>query len=388
MASIGNPKNDVIIIGAGIIGCSLAYHLCKLGCTDVLILEREAFAGTGSTSKANGGIRAQFSTEMNIEMSLLSMRLLDKMDAEMLSEIGYKKTGYLFVTADENRWRVLWQNVAFQKEHGVSVELLTQNQVAEKIPFAKTDDLIGGSFGARDGFIDPNGLLNAFLTRALAMGAQYQPNAKVTDLIRQNGSIVGVKTTACDFRAEKIVNCAGPWAKEIAQMAGVDLPVEPVRRQIVVTGPTDKVPRVFPMIVDTDTGLLARREGDGVGLAYSNPDEPPGQRWIFDPDFIEVIAPKMLKRFPILEDAGIDFRKSWAGCYEVTPDHHAIIGESGVQGFYLCNGFSGHGVMHAPAAGYLLAEMLVKGKSEKLDIASLSLRRFAEGKLLHEVNVL
>ncbi|MFQ5633228.1 MAG: NAD(P)/FAD-dependent oxidoreductase, partial [bacterium] len=158
MASIANQKYDAIIIGAGVIGCSVAYHLCKFGCTNVLIVEREAFPGAGSTSKANGGVRAQFSTAMNINMSLLSMRLLDEMDAEMLSETGYKKAGYLFVTADENRWRVLWKNLAFQKEHGVSVELLTHRQIAEKIPFAKTDDLIGGSFGARDGFIDPNGL--------------------------------------------------------------------------------------------------------------------------------------------------------------------------------------------------------------------------------------
>lgn len=379
---------DIIIIGAGVIGCSLACHLCKLGCTEVLLLEREAFAGTGSTSKANGGIRAQFSAAMNIEMSLLSMRLLDEMDAEMLSETGYKKAGYLFLTTDESRWQVLKQNVAFQKAHGVAVELLSREQTAAKIPFAKTDDLIGGSFGQRDGFIDPNGLVNAYLTRALAMGAHYLPNMQVTDLIREDGRVTGVKTTADDFRAEKVVNCAGPWAKEIARIAGVDLPVEPVRRQIVVTGPTDKVPRVIPMIVDTDTGLVARREGDGVSLVYSNPDEPPGQRWIFDPDFVEVVAPKMLHRFPILEDAGIDFRKSWAGCYEVSPDHHAIIGESGVPGFYLCNGFSGHGVMHAPAAGLLLAEMLVNGRAETLDISPLSLRRFAEGRLLHEVNVL
>lgn len=382
-----NKKYEVVIIGAGVIGCSVAYHLCKHGCTDVLILEREEFAGTGSTSKAHGGIRAQFSTEMNINMSLLSMRLLDAMDADMLSETGYKKAGYLFVSANEKRWQVLQQTAAIQEKHGVTVELLSREQITEKIPFAKTDDLLGGSFGARDGFIDPNGLMNAYLTRAMAMGAKYLPNTKVIDLIRNDGRIVGAKTTAGDFQAEKVVNCGGSWAKEIAQMAGVDLPVEPVRRQIVVTGPTDKVPRIIPMIVDLDAGLVTRREGDGVGLAYSNPDEPPGQNWKFDPAFIEVVAPKMLHRFPILEEAGIDFRLSWAGCYEVSPDHHSIIGESGMPGFYLCNGFSGHGVMHAPAAGFVLAEMLVKGKSETLDIAPLSFRRFAEGKLLHEANV-
>ena len=385
---MSKSKYDIIIVGAGVIGCSLAYYLGKLGCTDVLLVEREEFAGTGSTSKANGGIRAQFSTEMNINMSLLSMQLLDAMEADMLSETGYRKAGYLFLTADSQRWQILQKNIAFQQQHGVTVEPLSRQQIAGKIPFARTDDLIGGSFGARDGFIDPNGLMNACLTRALAMGITYLPNTNVIDLLKSDGSITGVRTAAGDFQADMAVNCAGSWAKEIAEMAGVDLPVEPVRRQIVVTGPTDKVPRVIPMIVDTDTGLLARREGEGVGLAYSNLDEPAGQNWKFDPEFIEVVAPKMLERFPILEDAGIDFRLSWAGCYEVSPDHHAIIGESGVPGFYLCNGFSGHGVMHASAAGFVLAEMLVKGRAETLDIAPLSVRRFADGKLLHEMNVL
>lgn len=385
---MSSTKYDVIIIGAGVIGCSVAYYLCRAGCTNVLLLERAAFPGTGSTRCANGGIRAQFTTDMNIQMSLLSMRLLEAMDEQMLQETGYRKAGYLFLTATPAHWEILQKNVAFQLQHDVAVELLSQEQIADKIPFARTDDLLGGTFGRCDGFIDPNGLLNAYLTRARAMGAAYRSQSEVTEVVLCNGRVVGVRCGAAEFRATAVVNCAGPWAKEVAGMASVDLPVVPVRRQIVVTGPTDKVPRLIPMIIDTDTGLLARRCGEGVGLAYSNPDEPPGHNWTFDAQFVEVVAPKMLHRFPVLEDAGIDFRLSWAGCYEVSPDHHAIIGESGLPGFYLCNGFSGHGVMHAPAAGHLLAELLVDGRAETLDIGPLSIRRFAEGKLLHEINVL
>ena len=190
---MSKSKYDIIIVGAGVIGCSLAYYLGKLGCTDVLLVEREEFAGTGSTSKANGGIRAQFSTEMNINMSLLSMQLLDAMEADMLSETGYRKAGYLFLTADSQRWQILQKNIAFQQQHGVTVEPLSRQQIAGKIPFARTDDLIGGSFGARDGFIDPNGLMNACLTRALAMGITYLPNTNVIDLLKSDGSITGVR---------------------------------------------------------------------------------------------------------------------------------------------------------------------------------------------------
>lgn len=381
-------KFDVILIGAGVIGCSIAYQLCKLGLTSVLLLEREEFPGMGSTSKANGGIRAQFTTEINVRMSLLSMRLLDEMNEDMRSQSGYNKAGYLFMTAEPAHLQQLEKNVRFQQQYGAAVELLTAREIADRVPFVKTDDLVGGSFGSRDGFIDPNGLTNAFFTRALAMGARSLQQTAVIDVLRQGKRVIGVKTSGGDFFAETVVNCAGPEASVVANMAGAELPVQPVRRQIAVTGPIDTLPRLIPMTIDMDTGLLIRREGDAVSVAYSNPEEPPGLNQKFDPEFLEVIAPKMLRRFPILEPAGVNFSRCRAGCYEVTPDHHAIIGESGVPGFLLCNGFSGHGVMHAPAAGLAVAELIVKGRSENIDIAPLSLQRFAEGNLLHEGAVL
>jgi sarcosine oxidase subunit beta len=383
-----NRNFDVIIIGAGVVGCSIAYHLGKLGVTNVLLLEREEFPGTGSTSKANGGIRAQFTTAINVRMSLLSMRLLDEMDEEMRSQSGYLKAGYLFMTAEQVTFQQLQRNVRFQQELGVSVELLTAGEIAARVPFVKTDDLVGGAFGKRDGFIDPNGLTNAFLTRALAMGARFLNRTSVVDLLREGERATGVKTNVGEFVAEFVINCAGPFANEIGKMAGIDVPVQAVRRQIAVTGPTDFLPRVIPMTIDADTGLLIRRDGDGVSLAYSIPDEPPGFNLKFDPEFVELIAPMMLRRFPVLESAGFNFSRCWAGCYEVSPDHHAIIGESGAPGFLLCTGFSGHGIMHSPAAGLAIAELIVKGRAESVDIAPLSLSRFAEGKLLHEGAVL
>lgn len=375
---------DVIIVGAGVIGCSVAYHLAKLGCTNVLLLEREDFPGTGSTSKALGGIRAQFTTAINVQMSLLSMKLLEEMDEERRSQASYVKAGYLFMTNDAQRFEQMKNTVRFQQELGVTVALLSREEIAARVPFIKTDDLLGGTFGSRDGFIDANGLTNAYFTRARALGVHYQPRVEVRAVIKQNKKAVGVQTNAGDFEAEFMVNCCGPFARELAHMIGVDLPVDAIRRQVVVTGPEHTWPRVFPMLLDNDTGLVMRRDGEAIALIYSNPEEPAGVNLKFDHDFIEVVAPKMLLRAPSLEDAGFNHSRCYAGCYEVTPDHHAIIGESGAPGFFLCNGFSGHGVMHAPGAGLALAEMIVHGQPSSIDLAPLSLARFKENRLLHE----
>ena len=380
-------KFDVIIIGAGVIGCSLAYHLAQLGCTKVLLLEREDFPGTGSTSKALGGIRAQFTTTVNVQMSLLSIKLLKEMDDDMRAQSGYVKAGYLFMTAERSRFAHMQNAVRFRQGLGVAVELLAREEIARRAPFIKTEDLLGGTFGHNDGFIDANGLTNAYFTRARKLGVEYLPRVEVRAFIKQNKRAVGVQTSAGDFNAAFMVNCCGPHARALASMLDVDLPVDAIRRQVLVTGPEHSWPRVFPMLLDNDTGLVLRREGEGIALIYSNPEEPAGFNLKFDHDFIEVVAPKMLHRAPSLESAGFNHSRCYAGCYEVSPDHHAIIGASSVPGFLLCNGFSGHGVMHAPAAGLALAEQIVFGQARSIDLAPLAFSRFAENRLLHETAV-
>lgn len=382
-----NPKFDVIIVGAGVIGCSLAYHLAQLGCTNVLLLEREDFPGTGSTSKALGGIRAQFTTVINVQMSLLSMKLLSEMEDEMRAQTGYVQAGYLFMTANAQRFTHMQRAARLQQELGVSVALLAREEIAARVPFIKTDDLLGGTLGHRDGFIDANGLTNAYFARACASGVQYRKQVAARAVIKQRNRAVGIKTTAGDFYADFIVNCCGPFARDLARMAEFDLPVQAIRRQVVVTGPEQSWPRVFPMLIDNDTGLVLRRDGEAIALIYSNPEEPPGVNLKFDPAQIEIVAEKMLLRAPSLEDAGFNHSRCYAGCYEVSPDHHAIIGASCVPGFLLCNGFSGHGVMHAPAAGFALAEVIVFGQARSIDLAPLAFARFAENRLLHEVAV-
>ena len=381
-------SHQVLIIGAGVIGCSVAFHLTRAGQRGICVVERESLPGSGSTSKANGGIRAQFTTETNLRMSLLSMKLLDELADEIGEPPVYRKAGYLFVTGDRQRLQAMARAVEFQRARGVSVELLDADGVRARAPFV-AGTVVGGTFGARDGFIDPGGLTNFFLREATGAGVEIRYRAEVTALARERSGGLRVETTAGSMTAPIVVNAAGPWAGRVAATLGVELPVEPVRRHILITGPCPSLAPLIPMTIDADSGVLVRREGDRVLIAYSNPDEPAGFTTAFDPAFPERIADAVESRFPAVAAAGLDLRRSWAGLYEVTPDHHAVLGAVPAQpGFYLANGFSGHGVMHAPAAGRALAELITTGRSESGDIAPLAIGRFARGELIHETMVL
>jgi sarcosine oxidase subunit beta len=381
-------RHEIVIVGAGVIGASVAFHLARAGARDVVILEREALPGTGSTSRANGGIRAQFTTEANLAMSLASMAILEALAGEIGEPPLYRKAGYLFLTDSAERRAAMAEAVGFQRERGVAVELLGPEEVRARVPWAACAGVAGGTFGPRDGFIDPGALANFFLAGALRAGARVRYSTEVTALGSGPDGFT-VDSPAGELGARVLVNAAGAWARALAAMAGVDLPVEPVRRHIIVTGPCPALPRLIPMTIDADTGVLVRREGDRVVIAYSNPDEPPGHNLAFDPTFVERIVEPVDRRFPAVAAAGIDVSRSWAGLYEVTPDHHAVIGEApGRPGFFLVNGFSGHGVMHAPAAGRCVAELVTRGRCESVDIAALSPGRFARGELIHETMVL
>ena len=383
-----DESGEIAIIGAGVIGCSIAFHLARMGQRGVRVLEREPLPGAGSTSKANGGIRAQFTTEVNVAMSLASMEILDALADEIGEPPAYRKAGYLFVTGGGARLAAMESSAAWQRARGVAVEVLDEAGVRARAPWL-SGRIAGGTFGARDGFIDPGRLCNFFLREATRAGVEIRYGAEVTAIERDGAGVFRVRSAAGDFGARAVVNAAGPWARRIAAMAGVDLPVLPVRRHILITGPCAALPPLIPMTIDADTGVLIRREGDRVLIAYSNPDEPPGFDTRFDPAFADRIAAPLEERFPAVAEAGIDRRRSWAGLYEVTPDHHAVLGPApSVPGFFLANGFSGHGVMHSPAAGRAIAELIVRGRSESVDTRALSLERFARGALIHERMVL
>jgi sarcosine oxidase subunit beta len=383
------PRHDVLIVGAGVIGCSVAFHLTRRGVRRVAIVEREPMPGTGSTSKANGGIRAQFTTTVNVAMSLRSMDILDALALEIGEPPIYRKAGYLFLTASPERLAAMERAVAFQRSLGVTVELLDRDAAIQLAPFVEGSDLVGGTFGARDGFIDPGALASFFLREATLTGVELVCGAGVVSIDRTPEGSFLVTTTAGKREAGVVVIAAGAWSAGVAAAAGVDVPVQPVRRHLLMTGPCPTLPPVIPMTIDADTGILIRREGDRVLVAYSNPDEPAGFVTGFDPSFPERIVEPFERRFPRVAAAGLDLRRGWAGLYEVTPDHHAIVGEvSGAPGFFLATGFSGHGIMHAPAAGEAVAEWITGGRATSVDISPLALERFARGATIHEMMVL
>jgi sarcosine oxidase subunit beta len=384
---------DVVIIGSGIVGSSVAYHLAEQGCTNVLVVEREAHQGKGSTGKSMGGVRAQFSTPVNIQMSRYSIDFFSRFDEVVGHPADYRAHGYLFCATNERHLAYLQANRERQIALGVkNVELVSREDIAKFVPQLRVDDIVGGTFCPTDGFVDPHSVMMGFMLKARERGVKLWLDTKVTGIaVEPNAErrITGVVTTRGFVSTPIVVNAAGPWAAEVARLAGAELPVEPLRRQLVPTEPFDGLPKRFPMVIDMSTGFHFRREGKGILLAWNDPEETPGFKTDFDPGFVEKILMRAANRVPSLIEAEVNPRRAWAGLYEMTPDHHAIIGPApDVAGLYFVNGFSGHGVMHSPASGRITADLVLHGHSDLIDTGLLGVRRFSEGKLLEETAVL
>ncbi len=381
---------DVVIIGGGIVGSSIAYHLTAAGCKDVLVIERESSQGKGSTGKSMGGVRAQFSTPVNIQMSLYSIPFYASFEVQLGYPCGYRPQGYLFCATTENHLAYLETNYQRQIALGLKgVRLIAVEEIRSMFPQLRSDDVVGGSFCSTDGFVDPYSAMVGFMAWASDHGATLLKNTAVTGMQREGDRIAGAETSRGPVSSRTIVNCAGPWAAEIARMAGVDLPVEPLRRMLVPTEPFDQFPHSAPMIVDMSNGFHFRPEGLGFLLAWNDPKETPGYKTEVDPEFIEKIWTRAADRVPVFENLAVNPKRAWAGLYEMTPDHHPILGEvRDVPGFFLANGFSGHGVMHAPATGKIMADLILRGTSDLVDASLLGLSRFAEGRMIEETAVL
>ncbi|HYR74500.1 MAG TPA: FAD-dependent oxidoreductase [Pyrinomonadaceae bacterium] len=401
---------DVVIIGSGIVGSSVAYHLAQAGCTNVLVLEREAHQGKGSTGKSMGGVRAQFSTPVNIQMSRYSIDFFSKFDEVVGHPADYRAHGYLFCATNEKHLAYLKANQERQNSLGVTnVEWVSPEEIVEMVPQLRMDDILGGTFCSTDGFVDPHSVMMGFMLNARERGARLWLDTQVTGIEVECGDlsplskaltsqrtpkevarrIAGVMTSRGFISTRVVVNAAGPWAAQVAAMAGAELPVEPLRRQLVPTEPFDQLPKRFPMVIDMSTGFHFRREGKGILLAWNDPEETPGFKTDFDSSFVEKILTHAASRVPVLAEAEVNPRRAWAGLYEMTPDHHAIIGPApNVEGLYFVNGFSGHGVMHSPASGRITADLILQGHSDLIDTTQLSVERFEQGKLLEETAVL
>jgi sarcosine oxidase subunit beta len=376
---MADRRFEVAIVGAGIIGTSIAYHLARAGCRDVAVLDRETAAGMGSTAKAAGGIRAQFSSAINIELSRLSIPDFERFPRDMGVEAVFHQVGYLWIATRAEEMRLFERNAALQRRLGLSVEVLDRGGVAAKAPYVRTDDVAGGVFHAKDGYAPPADYVLGYAKKARELGAAFLFEHEIQG--RRGRALL---TSKGPVEAERVVIAAGAWSGALGRRLGHDLPVEPVRRQCFVTEPLPELPHPIPMTVDFTTGVYLHTESGGLLVGKADKDEPPGFNEASDFGFVERVAALAMERVPAVERARV--KTSWAGLYEVTPDNHPILGEV-APGVYAACGFSGHGVMHAPATGRLMAELLTAGRTS-LDIGCLGLDRFRSGKLIQETNVI
>jgi sarcosine oxidase, subunit beta len=377
---MADQRFGVIIIGAGIVGASIAYHLARSGRRDVVVLEKEAAAGMGSTAKAAGGIRAQFSSSINIELSRLSIERFERFPQEMGIPVDFTQAGYLWMATAPDHMRLFEANAALQRRHGLQIELLDRAGVVKKAPYVRSDDLLGGVFHARDGYASPADYVMGYHKKAKELGVTFLFGEEVTG---RDGRTVRTKTGT--IAADHVVIAAGAYSGKLGELLGFEIPVKPVRRQCFVTEPMPEFPHPIPMTVDYGTGVYMHTESGGLLIGKADKDEPPSFNENVDHSFLEKVAELAMSRVPALENARI--RTGWGGLYEVTPDNHPVLGPAGEPGWWVACGFSGHGVMHAPATGMLMAELLVTGRPS-LDVSCLRLSRFKDGTPIVETNVI
>jgi sarcosine oxidase subunit beta len=379
------PTAEIVIIGGGVMGASTAYHLAARGQKDVLLLEKDAFFGQGATGRCAGGVRYQFSTEINVRLSLASLPMLERFKEEIGQEIDYRKCGYLFVLTRLQDVETFRHNVELQNRLGVQTEWLDGDEVRRRLPLMKFDDALAGTWNPQDGLVDPNGVVMGYVAAARRLGAKALNNVEVTGIRVEGGRVAAVETNQGTIATRTVVNAAGPWAGLIGAMAGVEIPITAVRRQWLTTTPLPEIPEDFPFVIDFAQSLYFHREGQGLLTGMSNPDEKPGFDQNVDEEFELVNLEAAMARLPLLEKAGLV--SHLAGLYEVTPDAHPIYGKTPVDGFLMVGGFSGHGFMHGPISGKLMAEYILDGRFVSLDVSMLDLARFAEGRPIQEYNV-
>lgn len=374
---------DVVVVGGGCVGASAAYHLAAAGAGSILLLERADALGTGSTGAGAGGFRHQFSSEINVRLSQASIPMIVGFEETHGVPLDVRQDGYLFLVRDEESWRRHRAAAEMQRSLGVRVELLSGEQAAELVPGLAVDDVVGATFGPDDGIADPSGLTQGYAALAKREGAAIETGAEVAALETEGDRVTGVRLAAGErIAAGTVVNAAGPWAGRLAATAGIDLPVDPIPRNVVVTGAFPGVPDRKTLVVDTPTSFYFHREGPGVLMGMGGRDEQSSFDTRVDQEFVaEEVLPRAVDVFPPLEAAGVEH--TWCGLYEVTPDLHPVIGRA-AEGLYLANGFSGHGFQHAPVVGKLLAEMIVEGKARTVDVSALSVERFARDELIGE----
>lgn len=376
------PNPDVLIIGAGIIGCSVAYHLNLRGVKNIMVVEQNSI-GSGSTSRAAGGMRQQFSNEINIRIGMYGIDFFKNFKARMGladddSDMNFQQVGYLFLVGDEKTWQEFQENVRLQRSLGVDVKLLTPQEAGELVPGMFTSDLIGATYCPTDGHGSQHEVTQTFAKAARRAGTVFVENCAVTAIRTAGNRIIEVETAAGTVRPGLVIGCAGAWSGVLGQMAGVDIPVIPLRRTLFFSEAFSAMPAHLPMTIDMTTGFYFRREGPGFLIGESDEQQAPGFDISTDWNWLDTVVEHAIKRVPAFEN--LQIRSGWSGLYDTSPDENAIIGAvPELTNFYVATGYSGHGVMQAPATGLLLAELIVDGAAHTLDITPLSLERFRHG---------
>ena len=382
-----NRTADVVVVGGGVVGASAAYHLAAAGAGRVLVLERADHVAAGSTGACAGGFRYQFSSAINVRLSQASVPMITGFTEQHGLPLDVAQDGYLFLVRARSCGATSWRRMSSTRRSGVEAEVLTPEEAAALAPGIATEGLVGATFGPRDGIADPSGLTQGYATLARRPAPRSSSGSRSTSFGPTGTGCIGVDTSDGPIDAGVVVNAAGPWAGVLAATAGVDLPLEPIPRHVLVTGPFPGAPERRTLVIDAATSFYFHREGAGVLMGMGSASERPSFETTPDEAFIaDELLPTAVRVFPPLEEASVEH--SWVGLYEMTPDRHPIIGEApGVAGFYLANGFSGHGFQHAPVVGKLLAELIVGGAATTVDITSLGLDRFERGDLVREGHV-
>ncbi len=377
---------DVVIVGGGCIGASVAFHLARLGITDVVLLERESQLGTASTGRNAGGVRHQFSHEANVRLSIESIRMFEQFNDVVGSPIDFHQDGYLFLLSGDADVSAFRDAREMQQRLGVAVDWLNAAEAARLIPGLVTDGIAAATFCARDGISDPNGVTMGFASAAKRHGVEIRKSTEVTGIDVDARGVCGVRTANGVIETRVVVNAAGAWAGKIAEMAGAPLPIWPLRRHIFIAAP----PAAGwgfdarTLVIDFATSFYFHREGANLLFGMGDPSELPGFDTTVNWQVLERIAPVAARRLPALSEASI--AKAWAGLYEMTPDAMPVIGRAGIDGLFAIAGFSGHGFQHSPASGRILADVIA-GRDPDFDLSPFSYERFSSGVVSGELGV-
>ncbi len=377
---------EVVIIGGGVMGLSAAYHLASRGCRDVLLLEREEFFGMGATGQNAGGVRHQFSTEVNIELSRHSIRMLREFEEVVGQKLSLNFCGYLFLLDNEGDLAQFRRNVELQNRLGIATRWLAPSELRAMVPEIAVDDILGATFFDGDGLADPAGVVQGYVSGARRLGAVLLEKTPAIQLRIESDRVRAVETPHGTISTGSVLIAGGPWSAEVGRAAGIELPVAPIRRQIAVTEPIPGLNPHFPFVIDFSRSLYFHYESGGILTGMSNADEVSGFDTSIDEDWRLVHLEQAMKRMSVLSDTAI--AAEWAGLYEVTPDHQPILGRlPHADGLFACTGFSGHGFMHGPISGLLMAEEILDGAARTVNVDPLRWERFVQGQTSGEYNV-